>query len=118
MQRKKTIYSDLKQFFTYQHLLKSIIFLLLVGQLWSNVASLSHWVMDSEFELIELCDLEESESEEKEFDEKKKGDKFRDNLFVLEFNISASLMKISLSKDFSSIHQSKPPTPPPEFFLS
>ena len=74
---------------------------------------------DSKSELIELCESENSELEEKT-DKKEKEDKLRIHLYTPKFDVSISQVITSHSEDFSSLHHLEITLPPPEpfYFLS
>ena len=102
---------------TYQSFLKSILYLLLVGQLWVNVLSYCCWMIDSESERIELCSSVDNESEEED-NKKEKDDWYRADLHAPKFEISISVVKILHLECFPSNHHPEITTPPPEFPLS
>ena len=49
----------LNQLLTYRTLQKGIVFLLLIGQLWTNVGLYCNWFHDTQSELVELCNAED-----------------------------------------------------------
>ncbi len=104
----------MKFLLAYQLLLKSFVYVLLIGQLWVNIASHYYWLIDSESELIELCNFEDSESEEEEKKEEK-DDKVRMNLQTSMYYYSSSLENVLHSKAFLSLHPPEISTPPPKF---
>ena len=87
---------------------------MLVGQLLASTVSYCHWMIDANSELIELCNAEDSDPEEE------KDDKLRVDLCFPKFDVSTSLAKNVLSKNFSPTPHPEITTPPPEFlfFLS
>ena len=104
---------------THQSFLKSILYLLLVAQLWANMASYCNWTPNPELDLIELCDLESDESEEGEEENKKeRNDKLKIDLDTPKFDDSTTSIKKSHSDDFFTIHHPDPIIPPPQPFCS
>ena len=112
--RTSKVEPDLKKILTYQPLLTSFIYLLLVGQLWVNVASHCHWFSDSKSDMIEFCDYEGEESEEEE-----KDDKIGVELFALKIDATSASVKILSPEDFPPINPTESiPHPPPEIIQS
>ena len=72
-------------------------------------------MLDSQSELIELCQSENGESEE---DKKEKDFKPKLDVYISTFYVSTSTVRFSYSVDFQSLLDSEITTPPPKFFLS
>ena len=108
----------MKQILTYRFFLKGIVFLLLIGQLWTNVGLYCNWFQDAPSEFMELCSSEDSESEEKT--KKEKDHKFKIELYASMFDVSIAALRFSHSVDFQSLEHPEITTPPPEpsLFLS
>lgn len=106
----------MKQISTYQFFSKSIIYLLLIGQLWTNAVSYRQWMIDSDLKLIELCCCDESESGEED-NKKEKADKYRMGLYTARFGIGQKVINILHSEGFRSLHHPEITTPPPESFF-
>jgi len=102
----------------YQFLLKSIVYLLLIGQIWTNTVSHCHWMFDCEIELTE-CTNEEKEGESEKENKKEKDNKLRLDFLHHNQEIAASLATaniLHLRKYLLATHQ-EIPTPPPERFF-
>ncbi len=87
---------------------------MLIGQLWANVASHCHWIVNTELELIEILDVEGSESEED--NKKEKDDKLRIELLTLEFTTSISSVRILHLENSPPANYLESTTPPPKPF--
>lgn len=107
---------------TYQSFLKSILYLLLVAQLWANMASYCNWMPNPESDLIELCDLESDESEEEE-NKKERDDKLRIDLDTPKFDDTTTSIKnriqtIFLLYSIQNLSFPHPNLSAPKVFLS
>ena len=111
MQRNQ---KKLNQFFKYRPFHLSIVYLLLISQLWVYSDTYCHWMIDSESDLIELCKTGDSETEEENKKEKK--DKIRIDLHSVKFENFVSTNVILHAEYFLSLHHPEITTPPPEFF--
>ena len=104
--------TNLRKFNTYQFLLKSMIYLLFIGQLGTNIIPHCHWLIDAESAYAELCNFEHCESEEE------KDNKIKIDLSTLRYSSSVSLVNIPHLQDFLYTHHLEVMTPPPEYFFS
>gem|GEM_PF-2026008 len=101
---------------TYRIATKAIIYLLVLGQLWANAATYCQWMMDSESELIELCNTDDSESEKEESKEEK-DDKLTLELHDMRLDIAQNKIVVFRSEYLFSLHDPDVTTPPPESVL-
>ena len=103
----------MKSTFTYHVFAQGIIYIMLIGQLWVNVATYCHWIVNDEVELIELYSSNDSESEDEtekdEKEEKIRTDRFTPDFFLLIHNHNSFLHVAN-----TSTHQVEVTTPPPE----
>lgn len=104
---------DLKQLFRNTTLLKGVVYLLLIGQLSSNTLTYCYWMLDSSVELIELSNMEDSESEEEDKKEENK-DEIRLDFHNTSFDELIAICITIHPKDFLSLHHPEVNTPPPK----
>lgn len=107
----------MKQFFTYQTLLLSTVYLLLISLFSANVASYHSWLIKADSEFIELYSCNSVEFEEKE-NNNDQDDKTRMGLFYSKASLSESIVQLFYLNDFLSHHYPEIIIPPPEYFLS
>ena len=93
---------------------KSIVYVLLVGQLFANTLSHCYWMVDGDVELIELCNSEDHESEEED-KKKNKNENLQIDLAFSKLDQLSATGKILYLKGFLSLHHPETSTPPPEY---
>ena len=71
-------------------------------------------MINPDSELIEFCNLVDSEPEAED-NVKTKDDELRTDFYISKFDLSFSHLTISHSRIFSSLYHPKITTPPPEF---
>lgn len=92
---------------------------MLFSQVFIHTFSYCYLLIESESELVEFCNFEDTESEEED-NKKEKDDKFNVGLYELIFYDLIFVTKNISSEDFLSVIHSEVTTPPPEpsLFLS
>jgi len=103
----------LKLVSTYHVATKAIIYLLIFGQLWANAATFCQWMVDPDSELIELCNMDDTESEKEESKEEK-NDKLTIDMDDMRLDIPQNILVLLHSEDLFSVHDPDVNTPPPE----
>lgn len=106
---------DLKQFIRNTSLLKSMVFLLLIGQLSSNTLTYYYWMFDGDSELIELSTVEDNESEEEDKKEEKK-EEIRLDSYDAKYDELIAVGMTLYATNFLSLHHPDVSTPPPKYF--
>lgn len=107
----------MKRTYTSPPLLKGILYVLLVSQLWISVVSYCQSVTDSSSEYIELTNTLEKDYPE-EFDTEEKDNKIRFDLLSLSYDVSFSSIIISDFEEYYFILYPEIVTPPPKQFFS
>ncbi len=102
----------------YSLLVRSTLFLLLMGHLWVNVAAYSPWAWEGKTDPMELCqaecmDVETETNQENEFGEEKQL-----SIFFFESENETSEGSAFCSTCLFSLHHPETVTPPPELFHS
>ena len=103
----------MKQTLAYQLPLRFFIFLLLIGQLWVNVAIHCSWIVDAECELIEFSHSENSEEDNK----KEKDDKISVDSYTAGSDNFGKIINVLYSEELLPIFHPEITTPPPEAFF-
>jgi len=107
----------LKNFPSYRLFLTSIVFLLLVSQVWANAGPYSDWMDKTQLQPTELNSTENINFAEEDIG-KELDEKFRMRLSVPEFGTLKLSTKFSLYDSFLSMHAPEVTTPPPEPIFS
>ena len=97
----------------YQFSLKAVVFLLLIAQFGANVASHCDWMMGSESELIEFCNSETNEGDNK----KSENDEIKIDLHITRFDNFGKTVNVLYAADLIPLHHPEITTPPPESFF-
>ncbi len=98
---------------SYRLFLTSIVYLLLVSQIWANAGPYSDWMDETQLEPIELNSTENINFAEEDIG-KELDEKFKMRLFVPVFGTLKLPTKFSLYDSFLSMHAPEVTTPPPE----
>jgi len=109
----------LKFQFNYQSFLQSVVYILLISQVWTNAISHCYWLVGEESDRVEMT-LEdgelENESEEKESkkEEKEKDNRFQADLHILILGHKILNARFLHSTYLLSLHHPDVVTPPPK----
>ncbi len=101
---------------TYTIYIRSIVLLLMIGQLWVNIISPLYVILDNAFDLTEISINMDGESEEE--NTKVEDDKITPAIFSPKIYIERFGSSTEHAERFAPIHHPEITTPPPELWFS